>query len=222
MKDVETGKEMVVDNHLVLSPSDILTLDFLDQMVACGVQAFKIEGRGRAPEYVATVTRVYRKALDAVRAGTLHAKRWCASWLPDLEKVYHRGFSSGYYLGRRQGWSRQADSQATQRKVYVGTILNYFERARVVHSAAAAADLSVGDQYLVIGKTTGVVGGRVEQLRLCEGEAMRVSQTARPGSLIHVSPPEQGSTWRQALQDTTGRREPSPMRIPFPIANPRI
>ena len=91
-------------------------------------------------------------------------------------------------------------------RVFVGTILNYFECAGVVHALAAAADLSVGDQYLVIGKTTGVVGGRVEQLRLCEGETMRVSPTGVSGSLIYVSPPGQGSTWRQALQAATGGR----------------
>ena len=174
--DVDTGQEMVIDNNLVLSPNDILTLDFLDQMIDCGIQVFKIEGRGRSPEYVAAVTRVYRKALDAVRAGL--TARLVERWLSDLKKVYHRGFSSGYYLGRKQGWSRQADSQASQRKVYVGSVVNYFKQAGVIQSTAEAADLSVGDDYLVIGKTTGVVGGRVEQLRLCVGEAMRDSQTA--------------------------------------------
>jgi len=193
VKDVESGKEMVVDNNLVLSPNDILTLDFLDQMVDSGVQVFKIEGRGRSPEYVAAVTAVYRKALDAVRAGTYSSEKAC-QWLPELEKVYQRGFSSGYYLGRPQGWSRQADSQATHRKVYVGTVLNYFEQAGVVQSTAEAADLSIGDDYLVIGKTTGVVEGRVEQLRLCEGEAMRDSETAPQGSEFTL--PHQGKVRR--------------------------
>jgi putative protease len=193
VKDIDTGKEMVVDNNLVLSPNDILTLDFLDQMVDCGVQVFKIEGRGRSPEYVAAVTRAYRKALDAVRAGT-YTQAQARQWLPELEKVYQRGFSSGYYLGRQQGWSGQADSQATHRKVYVGTVLNYFEQAGVVQSTAEAADLSIGDEYLVIGKTTGVVGGQVEQLRLCEGEAMRDSPTAPQGSQFTL--PHQGKVRR--------------------------
>jgi putative protease len=97
-------------------------------------------------------------------------------------------------LGRQQGWSRKADSQATHRKVYVGTVLNYYERAGVILSAATAADLSVGDQYLVIGKTTGVVGGRVEQLRLCEGDAVRPTQTAPQGTTFTL--PHQGKVRR--------------------------
>ncbi len=183
VKDIDSGKEMVIDNQLVLSPNDILTLDFLDQMVDCGVQIFKIEGRGRSPEYVTAVTRVYRQALDAVRAGT-YSQALVRRWLPDLEKVYHRGFSSGYYLGRPQGWSRQADSQASHRKVYVGKVLNYYPQAGIVHSEAEAADLSVGDEYLVIGRTTGVVGGEVEQLRLCEGDAMRAAPRVPQGTLF--------------------------------------
>ena len=193
VKDVDTGKEMIVDNNLVFSPNDILTLDFLDQMVDCGVQVFKIEGRGRSPEYVAAVTCAYRKALDAVRAGT-YSQALVREWMPELEKVYHRGFSSGYYLGRQQGWSRTADSQASHRKVYVGAVINFFERAGVVQSAATAADLSVGDEYLVIGKTTGVVVGRVEQLRLCEGDAMRPSHTAPQGTTFTL--PHQGKVRR--------------------------
>jgi U32 family peptidase len=193
VKDVNTGQEMIVDNNLVLSPNDILTLDFLDQMVDCGVQAFKIEGRGRSPEYVAAVTSVYRKALDAIRAGT-YTQALVNELMPVLKKVYNRGFSSGHYLGRQQGWSRTADSQATHRKVYVGTIINYYERAGVVLSKATAADLAVGDEYLVIGKTTGVVGGRVEQLLLCEGDAMHGSQTAPQGSTFTL--PHQGKVRR--------------------------
>jgi putative protease len=183
VKDVDSGKEMVIDNQLVLSPNDILTLDFLDQMVDCGVQVFKIEGRGRSPEYVAAVTRVYRQALDAIRAGT-YSQALVRQWLPDLEKVYHRGFSSGYYLGRPQGWSRQADSQASHRKVYVGKVLNYYQQAGIVHSEAEAAGLSVGDEYLLIGNTTGVVGGEVEQMRLCEGDTMHAVSCVSQGALF--------------------------------------
>jgi len=68
--DAETGKQLKVDNNYIMSPNDIATIDFLDQVVDSGVGVLKLEGRGRAPEYVYTVTQSYRKALDAINDGT--------------------------------------------------------------------------------------------------------------------------------------------------------
>ena len=56
VKDAQTGAELMVDNNYIMSPNDILTLPFVDQMVDSGVQVFKLEGRGRAPDYVGAVT----------------------------------------------------------------------------------------------------------------------------------------------------------------------
>jgi U32 family peptidase len=171
IKDVETGQEMLVDNNLVMSPNDIQTIDFVDQMLASGVRVFKIEGRGRAPEYVASVTAAYRKALDAVQAGTFN-RDLAASLKPDLTKVYNRGFSSGYYLGQKQGWSESGGSKATRRKELVGTIANVYSDSGVLLVNSSALDLSVGDEYVIIGSTTGAVQGVVKELRLEQGEQM--------------------------------------------------
>ncbi len=70
VKDPDTGDELLVDNNFVMSPNDIQTIDILDQMLESGISVFKIEGRGRAPEYVGGVTAAYRKALDAALSGT--------------------------------------------------------------------------------------------------------------------------------------------------------
>jgi putative protease len=66
--DMDTGKELVIDNHYIMSAADICTIDFLDQLLEAGVQVMKIEGRGRAPEYVDTVVKTYRKALNDIEA----------------------------------------------------------------------------------------------------------------------------------------------------------
>ena len=65
--DMDTGKELVLDNHYVMSAADICTIDFLDQLLDAGVQVMKIEGRGRAPEYVSTVVNIYKKALKDIQ-----------------------------------------------------------------------------------------------------------------------------------------------------------
>ena len=61
--DRETGMELEVDNKYIMSPKDLKTIRFLDQMMAAGVRVFKIEGRARGPEYVYTVVRCYKEAL---------------------------------------------------------------------------------------------------------------------------------------------------------------
>ncbi|QQL46119.1 peptidase U32 family protein [Sulfuriroseicoccus oceanibius] len=182
VKDVDTGKEMLVDNNTVMSPNDILTIDFIDEMIHAGVRVFKIEGRGRAPEYVGAVIKAYRAAIDAVENGTF-TKEFAKSLIPSLEKVYNRGFSSGYYLGRQQGWSGSGNSKATHRKVLVGKITNHYQKAGVIEVARAAADFSVGDDYVIIGDETGAVRGDVPSLRYeAEGGEMIDCTTVKRGS----------------------------------------
>ena len=100
--DQESGFEIELDNEFMMSPKDLCTLDFLDQVIDTGVKVLKIEGRGRAPEYVATVIRTYREAIDAYYAGSF-SKQKVTEWMKALHKVYNRGFWSGYYLGQKLG-----------------------------------------------------------------------------------------------------------------------
>lgn len=103
--DQETGFEIELDNEYMMSPKDLCTINFLDQVVDSGVKVLKIEGRGRAPEYVATVTKCYREAIDAITDGTYSSEK-VADWMARLETVYNRGFWAGYYLGQELGeWS---------------------------------------------------------------------------------------------------------------------
>ena len=113
--DQESGFEIELDNEYMMSPKDLCTLDFLDQVIDTGAKVLKIEGRGRAPEYVATVIRTYREAIDAYYEGT-YTKEKVEKWMEALATVYNRGFWGGYYLGQKLGeWSGVPGSQATQK-----------------------------------------------------------------------------------------------------------
>ncbi|MBC8405548.1 MAG: U32 family peptidase [Planctomycetes bacterium] len=181
VKDVDSGQELLIDNNLVMSPNDILTIGFLDQMVNAGIQVFKIEGRGRAPEYVAAVTSAYRRALDAIKDGSF-TREYAESMIPDLEKVYNRGFSSGYYLGQKQGWSQHSGNKATRRKEMVGRIANFFQKASVVHVKSSAVDFSVDDEYVIIGTSTGAENGVVGDLFQIDGEVSNKVTTVKKGN----------------------------------------
>lgn len=153
--DQETGFEIELDNEYMMSPKDLCTISFLDQVVESGVKVLKIEGRGRAPEYVATVTKCYREAIDAIFDGTYSPEK-VADWMARLETVYNRGFWSGYYLGQELGeWSETSGSSATQKKVYIGKGRHFYPKSNVAEFLIEAYDLAVGDRVLIQGPTTG-------------------------------------------------------------------
>ena len=172
VKDKESGKELLVDNHFVMSPNDISTIEFLDQLLDAGVHTLKLEGRGRSPEYVKLVTRAYRRAVDAVMDGS-YGPEFVATLLDDIKKVYNRGLSSGYYLGRDQGWSKAYGSKATHQKVFLGNVKHYYTKIGVAE-IAAVGKVEVGDDFLIIGETSGVIEGKIEAMHLDSGEMKEV------------------------------------------------
>ncbi|WP_116788738.1 U32 family peptidase [Flavobacterium psychrotrophum] len=162
--DQESGFEIEIDNEYMMSPKDLCTLDFLDQIIDCGVKVLKLEGRGRAPEYVATVVKCYREAIDAVASGTF-TKEKVNVWMQTLSTVYNRGFWSGYYLGQKLGeWSTANGSMATQRKVYIGKGRHFFPKANIGEFVIEAYDVTVGDKILITGPTTGAQETTVSSL----------------------------------------------------------
>lgn len=195
--DKETGKKLTIDNNFVMSPNDISTIDFLDQLLQSGIKVLKIEGRGRAPEYVHTVVTAYRKAIDAVHAGT-YGPAFVEELLGDLQSVYNRGLSGGYYLGREQGWSGHYGSKATRQKIQVGKVTHFYSKLGVAE-ITSTGKVSVGDDYVIIGDTTGVVDGKVEEMHLDSGKvdvvkpkdvfSIRVPKKVRKNDKVYLMVP---------------------------------
>ena len=166
--DQETGSELAIDGHQVMSPKDLCTLPFLDQILEAGVSVLKIEGRGRSADFVSTVVRVYREAIEAWKEGTFPARRESGAWMADLAKVFNRGFwEGGYYLGKSLGdWTLSPDSQATEKKVFIGKITNYYPRIGVAESLLQSGPVSPGDELWILGNTTGAVRMKLTELRI--------------------------------------------------------
>lgn len=162
--DQETGFEMELDNEYIMSPKDLCTIDFLDEIIHSGIKVLKIEGRGRAPEYVARVIKCYRDAIDSVANGT-YSKDKVITWMQELEKVYNRGFWSGYYLGQKLGeWSSGSGSHATQKKIYIGKGTHYYPKAEIGEFKIEAYDINVGDTILVTGPSTGAKEMQISEM----------------------------------------------------------
>ncbi|MGE4490021.1 MAG: peptidase U32 family protein [Kiritimatiellales bacterium] len=174
--DEETGAELVIDNKYVMSPKDICTIQYLDKITAAGISVLKVEGRGRSADYVATVTRVYREALHALADGIYTPDKF-EPWIAELGKVFNRGFwHGGYYCGTKLGeWSGAADSQATERRDEIGTVSNFFSKARVAEFTLKRFPLKNGDTVLIEGPTTGALRFTAKGLRV-NGEPAESAQ----------------------------------------------
>jgi putative protease len=165
------------DNYL-LSPQDLCTLPFLEQLLDAGVNSLKLEGRGRAPEYVSTVTSAYRRAVDFYfakhrRPGFKQEFQTLKeSLMLELGGVYHRGLASGFYLGRPlDQWSGAPNSQAANKKLHVGEVVKFYRKAGAVEIHVCDTGFALGDELLIQGPTTGVVRLAVTSIQI-EHQAM--------------------------------------------------
>ena len=166
VKDIEEGNELKIDGAYIMSPKDLCTIDFLDKIINAGVSVLKIEGRGRSPEYVKTVTSCYKEASMAVLNNT-YSENAINEWKNKLNSVYNRGFWEGYFMGKKIGeWTNKYGSQASTKKVYVGKITNYFSKLNVAEIKIETGTLNIGDNIIVIGPTTGVIELNVAEIRV--------------------------------------------------------
>lgn len=166
VNDVETGNQLEVDGKYIMSPKDLKTIGFLDRMVKSGVRVFKIEGRARSADYVKTVCECYNEALQEICDGTYNDESR-TKWDERLSTVFNRGFWDGYYQGQTMGeWTNNSGNLATEKKVFVGTVRNFFNKVGVAEVQLETGDLSVGDKAIIMGPTTGCMDVKVAELRV--------------------------------------------------------
>lgn len=184
-----TAVEFDLGRDYVMSPKDLCTLPFIEQLIDAGIHSFKIEGRNRNPEYVSLTTAAYRRVIDFYVA---HSEQSTDAWQAEfamikaeemerLGSVYHRGFSNGFYHGKPvDDWSEVRGSAATSKKQSLGTVLNYFKKSGIAHIRIETNELQKGDEILIQGPTTGSVTVVCDSM-LAEQEAIA---TAHPGEAI--------------------------------------
>lgn len=192
--DRDTGIELEVDNKYIMSPKDLKTIGFIDKMMNAGVRVFKIEGRARSAEYVYTVVKCYKEAIQAVIDGTFCETK-VEDWTARLSTVFNRGFWDGYYQGKHLGeWSDKYGSSATQKKTYIGKAMKYFSKLGVGEFLIEAGELNVGDNLLITGPTTGVIyvtadeihtDGPVQSASKGEFVAIKVPEKVRPSDKLY-------------------------------------
>lgn len=163
VKDAENEGDYILGEDYVLSAKDLCTIDFIEEMIEAGIDAFKIEGRRRAPEYVQVVTQAYRRAIDAYFEGKLTAalKKQLKA---QLKKVFNRGFSSGFYFGSPQN-ATSDKLENSYEKVFLGEVVKFFKKIGVAEIHLRNKPLHKGQELLFIGKSTPASFAAIEELQ---------------------------------------------------------
>jgi putative protease len=167
VKDKETGKELILDNDLIMSRSDLCTIGLLDKLVESGISTIKIEGRARSADYVDTVVIVYKKALKLISENKYN-KSNKEKLLEELKTVFNRGFSSGFYLGRLvEEWSVGENNLATEKKILLGKIEHYYPKVEVAQiKLTTKYRVQNGDKYIIIGPISGIIRGTFKDIKM--------------------------------------------------------
>ena len=185
VKDTETHEELVIDNKYVMSPKDICTIEILDQLLIAGISILKIEGRGRAADYVGVTTKIYRSAVDDI-INNCYTEEKNSNYIDELRTVFNRDFWQGYYLGAKLGeWTGYSGNRAKKKKHLIGRISKFFTKIMVAEIELQSGDFSVGDELLITGVTTGAEQFIVEGIRKAGVEV----DTAGKGDVISIVVP---------------------------------
>ncbi|MCB1073663.1 MAG: U32 family peptidase [Candidatus Omnitrophica bacterium] len=200
IKAVDGGEHFLVGQDYVLSPRDLCTIDFIDELIDAGVDTFKIEGRMRSPEYSSIVTFVYRKAIDAYYEGGLD-KELKEKMKQKLIKVYNRGFSSGFYFGEPND-EKSRRLGHTHEKIFIGDVRKYYKRVQVADVLIRNDELKIGEEIIVFGKNTPASNTVIHEMQ----QEHHVVDRARKGEHVGVKIPfrvrkgDKVFLWRKKLK----------------------
>jgi len=169
----------------ILSPKDFNTIETLPQLIEAGVTSLKIEGRMKRPEYVATVVRNYREALDMFLTDKSHY-RVTSGQMKELAQIFNRDFTTGYLPGTKPGLDLISHRRPNNRGLRLGRVVRYSYEAR---SATIKLDeaLNIGDGIEIWVSVGGRVGTIVTKMETGKG---RQVVNASKGMEVTIPVPE--------------------------------
>lgn len=135
-----------LDKGYLLSCRDLCSLEFLPQLINCGITSFKIEGRMKSPEYVATVTRIYRKYMDLI----LNNKDYKIdnNDLEDLLQSFNRGNFSTGHLSNAENRKLIYKEKPDNTGIYIGNVTKFNSSKRHI-KLKLTNSLAIGDKISI-------------------------------------------------------------------------
>ena len=142
----------IVNNHnktlnngdYPLSMKDLNTLEYLDELIEAGVSSLKIEGRMKSPEYVYTVTKLYRMAIDSYyETGKVKIDE---EEINNLQKLFSRGFTKGYLFNEEIDHILNTN-RPNHQGIYIGKVIDYKNSFVTVR---LTEDVSINDGIRIV------------------------------------------------------------------------
>lgn len=167
----------------IFNSKDLCLLQYLPELVGCGIDSLKIEGRMKGIHYIASVVRVYREALDSFLDDP--ANYYCRQeWLEELGKISHRGYTTGFFLGTPQDLDREYHSRYTRSHDIVGIVEG--AQADGTTLIEARNRLETGDELEFISRGTALNRHLLAEMTNDKGETMQV---AHPNQRVRFKVP---------------------------------
>lgn len=153
----DQDNEFLYDGVFFINAKDLCLIEHVPKLIEADIDAFKIEGRMRGPAYIDEVTACYREAIDAHYDGSFTPQK-VEGWLTRLNKVYNRGFSTGFYFGLPKGSEIEQASSGNisdYRKKEIGRVLSYYRNKRSAKVLLTKGKLKLDDVIYIIGGPKG-------------------------------------------------------------------
>jgi putative protease len=175
------------DGTFIFNSRDLCLLEHIPSLVESGVASLKIEGRMKGINYVASVLRVYRQALDEYQA---NPSTWqCRpEWMDELSKLSHRGYTTGFLLGEPRNVGQEYQSAYIRSHEFTGLVEELRSDGSVIIEARNR--IRIGDELEFIGP--GMKSGtmRIENLTLLDAKGrLEPVSSVNPNQRILLTPP---------------------------------
>ena len=152
----DQNNELLYDGVFFINAKDLCMIEHIPKLIEANIDAFKIEGRMRDPIYIEETTACYREAIDSYYDNTFTQEK-VDNWLMRLNRVYNRGFSTGFYFGRPTGSEIERDLQGNiskYKKYEIGKVLSYYPEKRAAKILLTKGKLKLKDEVFIIGTHT--------------------------------------------------------------------
>jgi putative protease len=154
----DQNNEFIYDGQMFLNAKDLCMIEYIPELIAAGIDAFKIEGRMKDSLYAKTVTQCYHEAIDSYYENT-YTEAKIKNWLKSLTNVYNRGFHTGFYFHTPTIEDIQLDirgNASPYKKHYLGHVLSFEPTSMTANILIEIKEftLKLGDEIVIIGKNT--------------------------------------------------------------------
>jgi len=154
----DEDNELLYDGQMFLNAKDLCMIEYIPELIKANIDSFKIEGRMKNPIYIETVASCYREAIDSYFKSTF-SKDKVQNWLKRLNKVYNRGFHTGFYFQRPTIEDVELERRGNvspYKKHYLGRILSFNKSSMTANILVEIKEfnLKLGDEIIITGDDT--------------------------------------------------------------------